>query len=238
MPDREAAGWRRKIYGRRKGKALRASQVRLLKELLPRLRVRGVPGSLDGSPIQAIDMKSLFGHARAVWLEIGFGGGEHVALQAAAHPEVGILACEPFVNGVAMLLGRLAAAGTENVRIHDGDARDLIEALPEAALDRVFLLYPDPWPKARHHRRRFMNSDNLDMLQRVMKPGAELRLATDIPDYAEHALKAVAQSPDFAVAPGSGPDWSVAWPDWPGTRYEAKALRQGRRPHYLTFVRR
>ena len=133
-----------------------------------------------------------------------------------------------------MALGRIAAAGLTNVRLHPGDARDLIELLPDGALDRVFLLYPDPWPKARHQRRRFASVENLAALRRVMAPGAELRLATDIPDYAAHALEAVAAVPGFRVLPGPA---DVAWPGWPGTRYEAKALAAGRQPQYLTFRR-
>ena len=160
-------------------------------------------------------------------------GAAQLAEYQAAHPEVGLIGCEPFVNGVAMALARIAAAGVTNVRLHPGDARDLLDLLHDAALDRVFLLYPDPWPKARHHRRRFAGSENLAALHRVMAEGAELRLATDIPDYARHALEAVAAAPGFAVAAvGDTP-----WPDWPGTRYEAKALAAGRLPQYLTFRR-
>ncbi len=226
----------RKVYGRRKGKALRASQERLIAEVLPRLRVPGVerPGAPGRTPI---DPDALFGRAAPLWLEIGFGGGEHLAAQAAAHPEVSMIGCEPFVNGVAMALMRVEAAGLENVRIHPSDARDLIELLPAESLSRVFLLYPDPWPKARHHARRFVNGENLAMLHRAMRPGAELRLATDIPDYVDHALAAVAEAPGFTLSDPAVPDHSMPWAGWPGTRYEAKALRAGRRPHYLTFRR-
>jgi tRNA (guanine-N7-)-methyltransferase len=178
-----------------------------------------------------LDRAALFGD-KPVWLEIGFGGGEHLAAQAAANPDVGLIGCEPFVNGVAMALGRIAAAGLTNVRLHAGDARDLIEVLPPEVLSRVFLLYPDPWPKARHHRRRFANAENLAALRRAMAPGAELRLATDIDDYVEHALAAVSAAAGWRAREEPGP-----WPDWPGTRYEAKALREGRRPRYLTLVR-
>ncbi len=153
--------------------------------------------------------------------------------QAAAHPEVGLIGCEPFVNGVAMALVRIAEAGVENVRLHPGDARDLIEVLPDRVLDRVFLLYPDPWPKARHHRRRFASPENLAALHRVMAPGAELRLATDIADYARHALEAVQATAGFEIVAVGG----TPWPGWPGTRYEAKALAVARRPQYLIFRR-
>lgn len=227
---------RRNLYGRRHGKKLRPAQRRLLDELLPRLRIPGVAPEENPSRVP-LGRGELFAGALPLWLEIGFGGGEHLTYQAREHPRIGLIGCEPFINGVAMALGRIENGGLDNVRLHAGDARDLIELLPDAALQRVFLLYPDPWPKVRHHRRRFANPDNLAALARVMIPGAELRLATDIPEYVEHALEAVAAAPEFQVAPGSAPDWSEPWPGWPGTRYEAKAIAAGRRPHYLTFVR-
>jgi tRNA (guanine-N7-)-methyltransferase len=221
---------RRKVFGRRHGKKLRASQVRLLEELLPRLRIPGVtPAENPGRA----PLMPLWEDGRPVWLEVGFGGGEHLVHEAAANPEVGLIGCEPFVNGVAMALGRIEAAGVGNVRVHDGDARDLIELLPDGGLARVFLLYPDPWPKARHHRRRFASVENLGLLRRAMAPGAELRLATDIAEYAERAREAVAAAPGFEVVRDGG----EPWPGWPGTRYEAKALKAGRRPAYLTIVR-
>jgi tRNA (guanine-N7-)-methyltransferase len=226
----------RKVYGRRKGKALRASQERLIDEVLPRLRVPGV--AREGAPGRApVDPEALFGRVAPLWLEIGFGGGEHLAAQAAAHPEVALIGCEPFVNGVAMALGRIEIAGLKNVRIHPSDARDLIELLPPESLSRVFLLYPDPWPKARHHNRRFVNAENLGMLRRAMRHGAELRLATDIPDYVDHACAAVTDARGFTLVEPPAPDWSRPWPGWPGTRYEAKAVKAGRRPHYLTIRR-
>jgi tRNA (guanine-N7-)-methyltransferase len=229
-PEAGAAPPRRNLYGRRHGKKLKPSQRRLLDELLPRLAIPGV--SPDENPART-PIGPVFPDGRPLWLEVGFGGGEHLVHQAGGHPEVGLIGCEPFVNGVGMALVKIAAAGLTNVRLHPGDARDLLDVLPDAALARVFLLYPDPWPKARHHRRRFAGPENLAALRRVMAPGAELRLATDIPDYARHALDAVAASPGFTAA-------SVAdapWPGWPGTRYEAKALAAGRRPQYLTFRR-
>jgi tRNA (guanine-N7-)-methyltransferase len=224
-------GPRRNLYGRRHGKRLRPAQRRLLEELLPRLAIPGVdPAANPGRAL--LDRAALFADGRPIWLEIGFGGGEHLATQAAAHPDIGFVGCEPFVNGIAMALGRIGATSLENVRLHPGDARDLVEVLPAGSVTRVFLLYPDPWPKARHQWRRFVNPENLAMLRRAMAPGAELRLATDMPDYVEHALAAVAEAPGWRVLDAHGP-----WPGWPGTRYEAKALRDGRRPHYLTFVR-
>lgn len=226
----EAVEPRRKVFGRRHGKRLRASQVRLIEELLPRLRI---PGVSPAENPERVPLAPPWADGRALWLEIGFGGGEHLVHQAGLHPDVGLIGCEPFVNGVAMALGRIEAEGIGNVRIHDGDARDLIELLPDAALHRVFLLYPDPWPKARHHRRRFASVENLGLLHRAMAPEAELWLATDIEDYADHARAAVAEAPGFDLVT----DRREPWLGWPGTRYEAKALQAGRRPSYLTIVR-
>jgi tRNA (guanine-N7-)-methyltransferase len=221
----------RNLYGRRHGKKLKPNQVRLLETLLPRLAVAGV--SPDDNPDRA-PVAPIFPDGRPLWLEVGFGGGEHLVDQAAAHPEVGFVGCEPFVNGVAMALNRIDGAGLANIRLHPGDARDLIELLPAGALARVFLLYPDPWPKARHVRRRFMNPENLALLARAMAPEAELRVATDIADYADHAREVGAAAAGFERM---GRDEAQAWDGWPGTRYEAKALQAGRVPQYLTFRR-
>ncbi|MBP7241075.1 tRNA (guanosine(46)-N(7))-methyltransferase TrmB [Amaricoccus sp.] len=222
----------RKFYGRRHGKALRPAQARLVEDLLPRLAIPGA--ARQGDPARApVDPAALFGDDRPVWLEIGFGAGEHLAHQAALHPGTGFLGAEPFVNGVAAFLGKVEARGLANIRIHPGDARDLVELLPPASLSRVFLLYPDPWPKTRHRDRRFMSPENLALLVRAMAPGAELRLATDIPDYVAHALAAVAAS-GFRREER---DPATPWPDWTRTRYEAKALREGRTPAYLSFRR-
>lgn len=185
---------------------------------------------------ETVDLAALFGDARPVWLEIGFGGGEHLVHQAALHPGVGLIGAEPFVNGVAMALARIEAEGLENVRIHAADARDLLDQLPEGGIARVFLLYPDPWPKTRHWDRRFMNPDNLAALARVMAPGAELRLATDIAEYARHAVRAAEIAGGFALQ-GGPRDWERPWPDWVTTRFEARARREGRGSQYLTFVR-
>ena len=225
----------RKFYGRRRGKTLRPRQYRLIAELLPRLAISGV-GPSQNPERRLIDPAGIFAAPRPVWLEIGTGGGEHIAHQAAENPDAGLIGCEPFVNGVAMLLGRIDREGLENIRIHPGDARDLIEVLQPASIARVFVLYPDPWPKNRHAGRRFINPDNLTALARVMVPGAELRLATDIPAYVTHALKAAGQVAAFRLETMPA-DQHEPWPDWCRTRYEAKAIREGRKPHYLSFVR-
>ena len=157
--------------------------------------------------------------------------------QAEANPHVGVIGCEPYINGVASLLSKLDRVGCENVRIHPGDARDMLDVLPEASIDRAFLLYPDPWPKARHHRRRFTNAENLVAIARALKPGAHLRIATDIPDYVRHTLEAAERVEGLTWCADRPADWRAPWPDWHRTRYEAKALREGRTPHYLTFRR-
>lgn len=224
----------RNFYGRIKGKTLKQGQVEWLEQDLPRLSLRGVSRreTTDRSPF---DPRDLFGD-RPIWLEIGFGGGEHMVHQAQRNPGVGIIGCEPFVNGVATALGKIRETGVTNIRIHDGDARDLLDLLPEGSLDRAFLLYPDPWPKKRHHRRRFVTRDNLVPLARALRPGAVLRVATDIPDYVRQTLEEVPPS-GFRWTATRPADWREPWEDWLSTRYEQKALREGRRPHYLTFLR-
>lgn len=227
------APWRN-FYGRRKGKHLKASQERYLAEDLAALS----PGPVgwDENPDRTpLDLEALFG-GREVWLEIGFGGGEHLVHQANRNPDVGIIGAEPYINGVAMLLGKIRAARGEGIRIHPGDARDLMDVLPAGSISKAFLLYPDPWPKARHHRRRFVTQEHLEPLARVMAKGAEFRVATDIPDYVRQTLLEVPKAGFEWLAEGPD-DWRRAWDDWVSTRYEQKALREGRVPHYMTFRR-
>lgn len=233
--DRHPSGapWRN-FYGRFKGKALRQSQERLLDEDLDGLSP-GPVGWDENPERQELDLGAVFG-GRDVWLEIGFGGGEHLVHQARQNPDVGFIGCEPYLNGVAMLLAKIRKAGVENIRVHPGDARDLFDVLPEAALARAFLLYPDPWPKARHHRRRFVTQEHLAPLARALRPGAAFRVATDIPDYVRQTLEEVPRQ-GFNWQAERPADWRQAWPDWVPTRYELKALREGRVPHYLTFER-
>ena len=225
----------RKFYGRRHGKTLRPRQRRLIADQRPDLASARVEPSQNPER-RLIDPTELFATPRPIWLEVGTGGGEHVAHQAAQNPQTGLIGCEPFVNGVAMLLGRIDRERLANIRIHPGDARDLIEVLPPASIARVFVLYPDPWPKNRHAGRRFMSPENLTALARIMVPGAELRLATDIPAYVAHALNAAGQVANFRLVTPPA-DQHQPWPDWIETRYEAKALREGRKPHYLSFIR-
>jgi len=224
----------RNFYGRRKGKHLRDSQEVYLEEDLAALS----PGPVgwDENPERTpLDLSALF-DGREVWLEVGFGGGEHMIHQAERNPQIGIIGAEPYINGVAMLLGKIRASGVQNLRIHPGDARDLFDVLPVRSISRAFLLYPDPWPKKRHHRRRFVTPEHLEPLARVLKPGAEFRVATDIPDYVRQTLEEVPRAGFEWLAKGPR-DWRDPWGDWISTRYEQKALREGRVPHYLTFRR-
>lgn len=223
---------RRNFYGRTHGKTLRASQKQYLAEDLGRISLSGVTRA-DNPARTPLDLAKLTG-GRPLWLEVGFGGGEHLVHMAARYPGVFIIGCEPFVNGVAMLLGKVRQAGLDNLVIHPGDVRDLFDVLPDSCAEKCFLNYPDPWPKARHHRRRFVTPGYLSALARVMQPGAEFRVATDIPDYVRQTLEEVPPAGfDLIRQAGEG----GAWEDWLSTRYEQKALREGRAPNYLTFRR-
>ncbi len=232
-PDRP----RRAFYGRQAGRPLRPGARALLETLLPRIAIElPLPGT-------TLDIGALFGAANAaqerpVWLEIGFGAGEHLAWQAERQRGAGLIGAEIFIQGMARMLRRVEDAGLQNVRLYRGDARDLLAALPLAALSRVFILFPDPWPKKRHHKRRIVGRDTLDCLAGAMRDGAELRLATDDMDYAAWMLACLTAHPAFECLARSPTDWRTRPDDWPPTRYEAKALAQGRRPIYLSFTRR
>ena len=214
---------RRLIYGRRQGRPLKAGAREAFETVLPAL-------ALDIAKLSAPE--TLFPDLPKLALEIGFGGGEHLAAQAQQNPQAVIIGCEPFINGVAMLVGKIKAAGVSNVSVHPGDARDLMDVLPEGSIAKAFLNYPDPWPKTRHHRRRFVTPEHLIPLHRVMAPGAEFRVATDIQSYVRQTLVEVPKAGFELVSLRA-----VAWPDWPSTRYEQKALREGRTPTYISFRR-
>ncbi|MFN3890059.1 MAG: tRNA (guanosine(46)-N7)-methyltransferase TrmB [Beijerinckiaceae bacterium] len=172
-----------------------------------------------------------------LWLEIGFGGGEHLASDAQLHPEVSFIGCEPFVNGVAKLVTAIDNKQIKNIRIYDGDALEILAALPAESLGRVTILYPDPWPKFRQRKRRFISTESVDHMARTLRPGGEVRFATDVDDYSGWTLKRFLASRHFEWKAKEPADWKRPWADWPGTRYEAKAIREGRTPAYLTFVR-
>jgi len=220
----------RRHFGRRKGWKLRTRQSGLVESLLPRLAFLPVGGRAAGEYFGA--------GIGEVWLEIGFGGGEHLAAQAAANPHVGIIGAEPFVAGMAKLLSKIEEAGLENVRLYMEDARDILAALPTNSLSKIFILFPDPWPKTRHHKRRFIQMDMLDELARVLKPGGELRVASDEAGYVSWALERLMAHPGFEWTANGPDDWRMRPAEWPPTRYESKALQAGRRPSYLSFIRR
>jgi tRNA (guanine-N7-)-methyltransferase len=218
----------RAFFGRRKGHPLRPRQAALFATLLPRV-------ALDLTKPAPADLRGLFAGADDVRLEIGFGGAEHLIAQAKRHPRAGFIGSDGFVNAIAKALAAIAADTLGNVRLHHGDASALLDWLPDGALARIDLLYPDPWPKRRHWKRRFIQDESLARLARILKSGGELRFATDIADYAAYALARVLRSKDFAWTAEVASDWRKAWPDFSGTRYEAKAKREGRAPAYFIF---
>ena len=223
----------RRIHGRRRGKSLRPRARALVETLLPKLEIRA--DDLDSG----LEPRRLFDASiRDVWLEIGFGKGEHLLWQAERHPDIGFIGVEPFIDGVAGLLAGIADKGLTNIRIFRDDAALLLEHLADACLGRCFLLFPDPWPKARHHKRRFVQAHNIGLLARCLKPGAEWRIGTDHADYQRWILAHMLRQDFF--------DWQVDAPadclsrpdDWPETRYEAKGKREGRPSIYLVYRRR
>jgi tRNA (guanine-N7-)-methyltransferase len=207
---------------------LRAGQKRLLAEALPLFSI---------APENLAEGRAFAPTPREVWLEIGFGAGEHLIDQAKANPDVGLLGCEPFLNGVVAALAGLKRGGISNVLLRHGDAQAVIKAVPDAFFSRVFMLYPDPWPKRRHHKRRVVSVGFVAALARVMCSSAELRFATDIDDYAGWTLSRFLASPHFRWTAAGADDWRHPWPGWRPTRYEAKARLDGRKSVYLTFVR-
>jgi len=219
-------------YGRRKGRPLSARKERLLTELFPRLRI-------DLKAPAPCTLRDLFPVPVAhVWLEIGFGSGEHLLWQAVHHNDIGLIGCEPFINGVASLLGAVEQRGLDTIRVYDGDVREVLAWLPDGTISRIFMLFPDPWPKKRQLKRRLLAAETVKELARVLAPGGELRFASDDADYAAQALALVGQSGAFDWLATGPADWRERPDDWPETRYERKAVGEGRRPIYLRFARR
>lgn len=219
----------RRLYGRRQGHKLRAGQAALVEDSLAEVSVP------EAGPLDAV---RLFGAERPLELEIGFGAGEHLAGQAAMRPGTGFIGCEPFLNGVVGALGHIRDGALANVRLHMGDALDVIERLPDASLSRVYLLHPDPWPKARHAKRRMVNHGPLDAIAAKLKPGAEFRLGTDDPTYCRWSMMVMNQRRDFAWTACEPADFLNRPDDWPETRYERKARRQGHEVWYFRYIRR
>ncbi len=218
----------RRLYGRRQGHKLRLGQSALVEELLPEVSVP------EDGPLTA---RGLFGDDRPLQLEIGFGAGEHLAGQAEASPGTGFIGCEPFLNGVVGALTHIRERDLDNVRLYMGDALTVIERLPDASLDRLFLLHPDPWRKARHAKRRMLNHGPLDAIAAKLKPGGEFRLGTDDPTYCRWSMMVMNQRRDFIWQARNATDFLTRPDDWPETRYERKARRQGHEVWYFRYTR-
>lgn len=220
------------FFGRRKAKPLKPAQQRAHDQVVPGLLVditREAPKSAS----------CLFSHQpEKVVLEIGFGGGEHFVHRAGLHPEAGFIGCEPFINGMAKAARDIAANSLTNVRLYNEDATELLQWLPDACLDRIDLLYPDPWPKKRHWKRRFLNSPNLQQFHRLLIPGGEFRFASDMDSYVNWALRHAFDHGGFGWRAKTATDWQRPWEEWISTRYEQKAIREGRKPCYLIFEKR
>ncbi len=230
MADKPA----RTLYGRRRGKPLRAGRRDVLERLLPQL-------SIDPAGYQdrKLDPRALFdAEVQAVWLEVGFGAGEHLSALARAHPHIGFIGCEPFINGVARLLSDVDQYGLANVRVVMDDARVLLDCLGQGSIGRAFLLFPDPWPKRRHNRRRFVVPENIAAMANVLADGAEWRIATDHRDYCRWILDHMTRSTQFEWLARRPGDWRQRPAGWPPTRYEEKGLEAGRPPVFLGFERR
>lgn len=224
-PERAAGNF----YGRRKAKPLKNEQAQAMSDLLPELRI-----DLETPAPQRLG--NLFPHnPDTTVLEIGFGGGEHLIHRAKLHPEIGFIGCEPFINGMAKASQAIRINDLTNIRLYDEDATQLLEWLPDECLSRIDLLYPDPWPKKRHWKRRFLNEDNVKRFHRVLKPSGEFRFASDIESYVNWGLRHVLDHGGFEWTANKASDWQGPWSEWISTRYEKKAIREGRTPCYMIF---
>ena len=219
------------FFGRRKGHALKPRQAALFETLLPKL-------AIDLTKPAPADLRTLFAGVDSVRVESGFGGGEHLMAEATAHPNTGFIGIEPFINGMAKALVVIDERKLSNIRLHHGDATDMLAWLPKSSLARFDLLYPDPWPKKRHWKRRFVQDKSVAEIASAVRPGGEFRFASDIPSYIEWTLTRLLRSPDFIWTAEQADDWRKPWPGFTRTRYEAKAVREGRTPCYLIFRRK
>jgi len=224
-------------FGRRRGRKASDRQRQLIETLLPHLSIDATALARQRASGSAL-VEQLFGHSyEEMWLEIGFGGGEHLISQARANPHVGIIGAEPFEDGVVKVLSVIEEGGLDNVRLLSDDVRPLLRSLPAASLARVFVLFPDPWPKRRHRKRRLIQSETVSLIAEALRVGGELRFASDIGDYVRTALAALISESRFAWTASSPQDWRARSVDWPQTRYEQKAIREGRRCYYFNFRR-
>ncbi|UTW55097.1 tRNA (guanosine(46)-N7)-methyltransferase TrmB [Kordiimonas sp. SCSIO 12610] len=218
-----------RFFGRRKGPTLSNRQTDLINGLLPKITIEAQKQKTPHTPLNT---RALFDECDDIWLEIGFGKGEHIAWQAENNPSVGLIGCEPYMNGVASLLDKVEANNLMNVRVYSDDARHILWHLPDASVSKVFLIHPDPWPKKRHARRRFVNPDNLDDISRILKPGGEFRIGTDHPIYREWTMIQMANRNDFIWTAENPVDWQKRPDDWPETRYEVKAM-EGKATYFI-----
>jgi tRNA (guanine-N7-)-methyltransferase len=233
VPDmtQDAAMRDLRSYGRRRGRALSARQKALWQEVLPKV---ALPRQVDA----LLHPATLFAPpASDIWLEIGFGGGEHLLWQAARNPQIGFIGCEPFEDGVVKLLSAIDSERLGNIRVHADDGRPMLRSLPEGVIGRVFVLFPDPWPKKRQQKRRLLSGETIAQLARLLRPGGELRIATDIGEYAAAILLALTSDGRFRWTARGAQDWRVRPADWPQTRYEAKAIQAGRKCYFFGFQR-
>jgi len=223
------AGEPRAFFGRRSGKKLHGGQQAIFDATLPALEVK-----LSGHT----DPRELFPDAERLIVEIGYGGGEHLALEASRHPDTGYIGCEVFTGGIGKMVQAIAAQELRNIRLFTDDALKLLVEMPDASIDEIYLLYPDPWPKTRHHKRRFVSPTTLTELARVIRPGGQFHFATDIEDYANWTLAHIVRAPEFSFAPDRAGSWHEPYPGWEATRYEQKARREGRMiSFYFSFTR-
>ena len=224
------------FYGRRRGKKLSKLKNDFLLNYLPTITPAGI--SYEENPKRnKLKIKEIFGYNCTVWLEIGFGGGEHLVSIAKKNKDIGIIGCEPYINGVAMVLPRLKEEKLSKVRIFMDDARILLEVLPDLSVARLFLLFPDPWPKIKHKERRFINKENLEILRRILRIDALIFIATDVREYAKHVLEVFNSTESFEWTAESARDWRTPWDDWQNTRYFNKASLSGKKSMFLIFKR-
>ncbi len=224
------------FYGRRRGKKISGLKKRLIEDFLPSVSVSGI-GYKENPNREYISFFKIFGSHCPVWIEVGFGGGEHLLSIAQGNTNVGFIGCEPYLNGMAMFLSKLHNSKLSNVRVIMDDARILFDVTPTSSISKLFLLFPDPWPKRRHADRRFINKNNIKVLKRIIRSGGILHIATDVDMYVKHVLETFLDENEFEWLAERPKDWKLPWPGWKSTRYEEKAINSGKRVTYLTFRR-
>ena len=229
--------WRFNFFGRRRGKKLSERQKDYILNYLPTVSLSGIT-DYENPKREKVNLKEIIHDDNPIWLEIGFGGGEHLLSLAKGNKNINFIGCEPYLNGVAMLLPRLARENLSNVKIFMDDARMLFEVLPDSSIEKLFLLFPDPWPKLRHKQRRFVSNKNVEYFKKILKTEGLVYIATDVEEYAIHVLKTFNSNIDFSWEANLADDWHQPWKDWVSTRYCEKAKLAGRKIKFLIFKRR